>query len=78
MPVIDFFEGIKINIYNGEHRPPHIHAVYNEFEILLEIESGKIYSGYLPRRQMKKSFDWLNENADWALSIFYELNPGLK
>jgi hypothetical protein len=33
MPTIDNFNGIKINVYNGDHRPPHIHAIYNEFEI---------------------------------------------
>ena len=34
MPTIDTINGIKINVYNGEHRPPHIHAVYNEFQVL--------------------------------------------
>jgi len=78
MPTIDFFDGIKINVYNGEHRPPHIHAVYGEFEVLLIIENCKIYSGFLPGKQLKKTLDWLDENADWALSVFYELNPELK
>jgi len=55
MPTIDFFDGIKINVYNGEHRPPHIHAVYGEFEVLLIIENCKIYSGFLPGKQLKKN-----------------------
>ena len=38
MPTIDSFKGIKIHVYNGEHRPPHIHADYNEFEVLIRIE----------------------------------------
>ena len=78
MPAIDSFNGIKIHVYNGEHRPPHIHAVYNEFEVLLEIERGVIYTGNLPYKQLKLVFDWLAGNADWALEVFYKLNPELK
>ena len=77
MPSLDSFNGIKINIYNGEHRPPHIHAVYNEFEILIEIESKSIYAGDLPNKQLKRVFDWLSGNSNWALEVFYELNPEL-
>ncbi len=57
MPAIDSFNGIKIHVYNGEHRPRHIHAVYNYFEVLIEIERGVIYSGDLPNRQLKQVFD---------------------
>lgn len=78
MPTIDGFYGIKIHIYNGDHRPPHIHADYNEYEVLIEIERGIIYSGNLPNKQLKQVFDWLAENEDWALTVFYELNPELK
>ncbi len=78
MPTIDTIDGIKINIYNGDHRPPHIHAVYNEYEILIIIGSGEIYAGNLPNKHRKKVFDWLAGNNDWALEIFYELNPNLK
>jgi hypothetical protein len=53
MPTIDSFNGIKIHVYNGEHRPPHIYANYNDFEVLIEIERGVIYSGNLPNRQLK-------------------------
>lgn len=78
MPKVDTFNGIKIYLYNGDHRPPHIHAIYNEFEILIVIETGNIYAGNMPNKQLKQIFDWLAGNTDWALHIFYELNPELK
>ena len=78
MPTIDNFNGIKINVYNGEHRPPHIHASYNEFEILIVIETKDIYAGKLPNKQLRSVFDWLSANSDWALKVFYELNPSLQ
>ena len=66
MPTIDFINGIKINVYNGEHRPPHIHAVYSEYEVLIVIETGAIYAGDLPLRQLKQVFDWLSGNSSWV------------
>lgn len=78
MPLLESINGIKIHIYNGEHRPPHIHADYNEYEVLVEIESGKVYAGILPTKQLKIVFDWLAGNSDWALLVFYQLNPELK
>ena len=78
MPLIDAFNGIKILIYNGDHRPPHIHASYGEYEILIVIGTGRIYAGDLPTKQLKLVFDWLTTNADEALNIFYQLNPELK
>lgn len=77
MPTLDTINGIKINVYNGEHRPPHIHASYNEFEVLIVIETRAIYAGELPNKQLRSVFDWLSANSEWVLKVFYELNPNL-
>ena len=78
MPQVDSIEGVKIYVYNGEHRPPHIHARYNEFEILILIENAQVYAGSMPGKQLKTVYDWLRNNVDYALLVFYELNPLLK
>lgn len=78
MPQIDSIKGIKINIYNGDHRPPHIHVLYNEYEVLLIIESGKVYAGSMPIKQLKLALNWLIENKEEALDLFYQLNPELQ
>jgi hypothetical protein len=70
MPTIDSF--------NGEHRPPHIHASYNEFEVLIVIETKDIYAGELPNKQLRGVLEWLSVNSEWALKAFYELNPNLQ
>ncbi len=38
MPTIQHIDGVKFVVHNGEHRLPHIHAIYSEFEVLIEIE----------------------------------------
>ncbi len=78
MPLIEIFNGIKIYVYNGEHRPPHFHAKYGEHEVLVLIETGKIYTGEMPIKQLKRIMIWLNANSNWLLNVYYELNPELK
>jgi len=77
MPNFDSFNGIKVNIYNGDHLPPHIHVLYGADEVLLEIETGIIYAGWLPAKQLKKAREWLTNNKDNAAQSFKLLNPQL-
>ena len=77
MPFIDEFKGIKVYVYGREHRPPHIHMVYGEYEVLIIIETGGIYAGNLPKRKMKHALEWISVHSVRALEIFYELNVDL-
>ncbi len=52
MPEICGFLGIIIRIYFDDHPPPHFHAVYGDDEAKIEIMTGKVISGKLPRRAM--------------------------
>lgn len=78
MPKIDEIQGVTIHVYGGDHRPPHIHVKYNEFEVLLQIEDGEVYAGNLPTKQMKLAVAWLQEHSSWAITAFFELNPELQ
>jgi len=78
MPLIDAFCGIKIYIYGREHRPPHIHAYYGEYEIIINIKTEKIIIGRMSTNKEKEVLDWLHENSERALHIFYKLNSKLR
>ena len=78
MPTIETIAGIKFNIYFNEHLPPHIHAVYNEYEVLLVIDTRAILGGSLPVRQLARARAWLVENENDALEIFYQFNERLR
>ena len=41
MPIISRFLGITIMMYFNEHNPPHFHAKYGEYKIIIYIESGE-------------------------------------
>jgi len=75
MPTIKIIDSVKIDVYSREHLPPHIHAIYAEYEELIEIESLKTYIGKLQVAQRKKVTDWAKENKDYLMGIFKQLNP---
>lgn len=49
MPEISRFLGIIIAMYYDEHNPPHFHAKYGDYEIVVEINSriikGECFKG---------------------------------
>ncbi|MGB9720566.1 MAG: DUF4160 domain-containing protein [bacterium] len=58
MPEISRFYGIVIYIFYREHQPPHFHAVYGDFEVLIEIDTLSILAGRLPPRAMGLVIEW--------------------
>jgi hypothetical protein len=58
MSQISKFYGISIYIYYNEHLPPHFHAIYGEFEALINIETLAIFAGYLPPRALGLVIEW--------------------
>lgn len=49
MPTISWFYGIAIRMYFLDHPPPHFEAVYGEHEANIDIASGEVIAGYLPK-----------------------------
>jgi len=55
-----------------EHNPPHIHAVYNEWEAVLRISDGAVTTGEIPARQVRLVQAWVEIHreellANWEL-----------
>ena len=51
VPRISELYGIVIEMYFGDHPPPHFHARYSGDEALIVIESGEVFAGFLPGRR---------------------------
>ena len=68
---------IKIDIYVREHPPPHFHAIYAEYEALIEIRTLLIYAGNLPKPQRKKVIEWAETKQEFLMQNFKRLNPRL-
>lgn len=78
MSRIETLKGVKIHIYSNDHVPPHIHAIYGEYEILVDIRTVEILKGVLPKNKKKIAISYVRENQDDLLDTFYQLNPDMK
>jgi hypothetical protein len=73
VPEISRFFGIVIRIFFNDHEPAHFHAVYGEWEALVEIETLSVYRGSLPRRALALVLEWAVQHRaelrrDWDLA----------
>ena len=58
MPEISRFHGIGIHMYWDDHGRPHFHAIHGEHEAKIEIGTGVVLDGPLPRRPLRQVRKW--------------------
>ena len=82
MPVISRFYGIVIMMYfkDKEHNPPHIHAIYGDYEGLFLIATGEMHDGTMPKKAQLLVKEFIEQYRDellgmWNSQKFYELEP---
>ncbi len=73
MPELSRFLGIVIAMFYREHGPAHFHAVYGDYKITVEIESGLV-NGEFPPRALQHVQEWrmLHQEElleDWKLML---------
>lgn len=72
MPTISAFYGILIQMFWGDHAPPHFHALYAEYEVLIDIRTLEVIRGKMPRRALALILEWASQHRtelleDWTL-----------
>jgi hypothetical protein len=80
VPRLSAFYGIVIYMYWSDHPPPHFHAEYGEYQALIEIETGAVFAGSLPRRALRLVEEWrqihhVDLRAAWERASLRE-DPG--
>ena len=45
-------------MFYRDHNPPHFHAVYGDYEALIDIQKNEIISGTLPPRVLGLVVEW--------------------
>ena len=82
MPTLCMFFGIIVRMFaeiNGKHNTPHIHAKYNDNEVVMDFE-GNVLEGSLPSKQLKMLSMHDDElKANWELlsngEHFFKIDP---
>ena len=87
MPTISMFYGIIVYMYfidNKQHHVPHIHAKYQNQEVIVSIPDGSVLDGAIPNSKMKLLSAWIELHqdeliADWDLAVSgqhpYKIDP---
>ncbi|MDN5924428.1 MAG: DUF4160 domain-containing protein [Xanthomonadales bacterium] len=73
MPTIKRFHRCRIEMYFGDHNPPHFHVITNSNErVALTIRTLRIIAGAAHERDIAEAIEWACTNKDtliarWAL-----------
>ena len=76
MPEISRFYGIVIKIYLKDHLPAHFHAEYGEYNAMINIQTGEIIEGQIPRKALVLVQEWVNLHRNELLETFNLLRNG--
>jgi len=68
MPEITRFYGIVIKMFFEDHNPPHFHAIYGEYEVLIDISTFAVFAGHLPPRALGLVIEWATQHQDELLN----------
>jgi hypothetical protein len=58
MPILSIFFGIIVRMWHDDQPPPHIHVEYQGFVALVNIETGEVSKGQLPRKAAAIVKEW--------------------
>jgi hypothetical protein len=58
MPELSRFYGIVVQMYFGDHSPPHFHALYAGQMAIIDIETLALIDGQLPERAKGMVIEW--------------------
>lgn len=45
-------------MFRADHAPPHFHAIYAEYEIVINIQTLEPINGHFPRRALSLVLEW--------------------
>jgi uncharacterized protein DUF4160 len=74
-PEVSRFYGIVIKIFYDDHKPPHFHAEYGEYEVLVSITTLAILSGSLPARALGLVTEWASLRQRELLAAWERASP---
>ena len=76
MPIISQFYGIVIRMFFKDHNPPHFHAIYGEFELIVGIFPINVISGTAPNRVRSMVLEWAALHQDELLEDWNRCQKG--
>jgi len=64
----------QVRTNEGNHALPHVHAQYGEYSISIEISTGKILNGNLPKKKEKTASEWVLDHKAELLASWRSIS----
>lgn len=71
--LITTIDSIRLYLYPRDHNPPHVHAMYAEYEALIDLRTLDILIGDLPGKQLKRVRSFLEGKQELLIEEFVRL-----
>jgi hypothetical protein len=70
MPTLAVIGRVKVQMFYGDHNPPHVHVYGGGHAALIRIEDGEFLAGRLPPRIRRRVLNWIVEHRQELMSIW--------
>lgn len=65
-------------MYYADHNPAHFHARYQEYVIVIDIQSLAVMKGKFPKRALALVLEWANEHRNELMEDWKKARNGEK
>ncbi|MDX2264966.1 MAG: DUF4160 domain-containing protein [Hyphomicrobiales bacterium] len=76
MPELARFYGITVVMFYDDHPPPHFHVNYAEHFAKIDIESGEVLDGTLPRTALRLVEEWRKLRQHELAQVWVDVRAG--
>lgn len=76
MPEISRFFGIVVRMLYNEHNPPHFHATYGDYQVVVMIQTGEVI-GRFPKRALRMVLEWQELHEPELMANWERLRSGV-
>ena len=70
MPTLVRFGRVKVQMFYGDHNPPHVHAYGGGHFSLIRIEDCEYLAGSLPPRTARRVTAWIAAHRDELMTLW--------
>ncbi len=76
MPTLAVIGKVKVQMFYGDHNPPHVHVYGDGHAALVRIEDGELLAGRLPPRVRRRVLHWIAEHRSELMRIWGQYRVG--
>ena len=74
MPTLHRTGRLKVQMYAGDHRPPHFHLVTPDCDAMIALDDLRVIEGTYRQRELATAREWAGANRELLKAEWERLN----